>query len=270
MIKQKIVLIAAIVAGVLAFVLSGAYLRGERARLSKGAESLDVVVAAHDLPAGSVLKKDDLLSGSILKRQADSRVIRTTEFREIIGKKLLFSIDRGKAILWTDVDVPLKGEGGLAETITPQMRAVSISVDAVASVSAMVKPNDRVDVLGTFTLPASNGLAEVETVTLTMLQDVTVLAVGQTMAKKMPVPGERTVTAPKAYNTITFEVTPREAELLVFAQSVRGHLTLTLRHPTDVSYLGDLPTVDFEHVRTKLKELNMIRQRDIRHKTEIP
>lgn len=270
MLKQKLVLIAAIAAGVLAFALSGAYLRGERARLLKGVETIEVVVAAHNLPAGSVLKKDDLGRDWISKRQADSRVIRASEFREIVGKKLLFSIDRNKAILWTDVDVPLKGEGGLAETITPQMRAVSISVDAVASVSAMVKPNDRVDVLGTFTLPATNGLADVETVTLTMLQDVSVLAVGQTLAKKMPVPGERVASAPKAYNTITFEVTPREAELLVFAQSVRGHLTLTLRHPTDVSYIGDLPTVDFDHVRSKLKELNLIRQRDIRHKTDIP
>jgi len=110
----------------------------------------------------------------------------------------------------------------------------------------------------------------VETITLTVLQDVTVLATGQALANQIPAPGARGAErAPRSYGAITFEVTPREAELLVFAQTVRGRLTLALRNPADVTFITNPPTINFDHLQKKLPELNMIRQREIRHKKDI-
>jgi Flp pilus assembly protein CpaB len=68
------------------------------------------------------------------------------------------------------------------------------------------------------------------------------------------------------YNTVTFEVTPREAELLVFVENMKGHLTLTLRNPADVSYEMSLPTVDFNMLEQEIPTLNKYRQEIIRHK----
>ena len=266
--KQKWVLIIAIIAGITAFWLTGYYLRIEKNKIMGAARQIYVVVAANDLPAGSVLKNTDLAKDLVFQSAVGDRAVVPESVREIIGKKLLFNISRGNPIQWSDVDAPFRGEAGLADMINPGMRAISISVDSVSSVSSMIKPNDRVDVLGTFTFPTATG--DVETVTLTVLQDVTVLATGQSLARKAAgPPGDRPERAPKGYSTVTFEVTPREAELLVFAQTVKGRLYLALRNPTDMSFITDLPQINFEHLHKKLPELNLIRQRDIRHKKDL-
>ena len=263
--KQKVILLIAIMAGLAAFWLTGRYLRFERERILGGAKRVYVVVAERDLPAGTVLKNVDLAKALVFQSNVGGRAILPESAREIIGKKLLYNIARGDPIQWSDVDVPYKGEAGLAEMINPSMRAISISVDAVASVSAMVKPNDHVDVLGTFSFPSPSAPATVETVTLTVLQDVTVLTTGQTTADK----AGRVDRAPRGYNTVTFEVTPHEAELLVFAQSVKGKLSLALRNPADVTFVTNMPAINFEHLQKQLPNLNIIRQRDIRHKKDI-
>lgn len=267
--KQKWVLIIAIAAGVVAFWLTSNYLQLEKKKILGASRQIYVVVAANDLPAGSMLKNADLAKDLVFQNTVGDRAILPESVREIIGKKLLFNISRGNPIQWSDVDVPFRGEAGLAEMINPGMRAISISVDTVSSVSSMIKPNDRVDVLGTFTFPSATLTGAVETVTLTVLQDVTVLATGQSMARKTPGSDNRPERAVKGYSTVTFEVTSREAELLVFAQTVKGRLCLALRNPSDMSFLTDLPQINFEHLQKKLPELNLIRQRDIRHKKDL-
>lgn len=266
--KQQWVLIIAILAGIAAFWLTGSYLKAEREKIMGLAQRVEIVAAAADLPQGSVLTKEDLGTIEVFKSSVSDQAIYPESFREIIGKKLLFATSRHKPILWSYVDVPFRGDGGLAEMVNKGMRAISIAVDNVSSVSGMIKPNDRVDVLGTFSFPAAASTGEMETVTLTVLQDVTVLATGQQLARKTYRPGDREK-AVKGYATVTFEVTMREAELLVFAQSVKGRLFLALRNPADVSYVNDLPRVNFDHLQKSLPELNLIRQRDIRRKKDI-
>ncbi len=267
--KQKWVLIIAIIAGLAAFWMTGYYLKVEKNRIMGEAQQIYVVVAANDLPAGSVLKASDLAKSLIFKSAVGDRAVLPDAVREIIGKKLMFNISRGNPIQWSDVDAPFRGESGLAEMVNLGMRAISISVDGVSSVSSMIKPNDRVDVLGTFSFPSPSLTGEVETVTLIVLQDVTVLATGQQLARKSPRPGDRPEAQAKGYGTVTFEVTLREAELLVFAQTVKGRLFLALRNSADVSFVNDLPKINFEHLQKKLPELNLIRQRDIRHKKDL-
>jgi pilus assembly protein CpaB len=148
----------------------------------------------------------------------------------------------------------------LASLIQNKMRAISIPVAGSSAVSGMVQPGDYVDILGTFTLPSKKTPGESEIATLTLLQNVTVLATGQKMAKT----AEQKGAAASSYSSITVEVTPREAELLVFAQQLQGRLTMTLRNPSDNSDDRDLPEVNFEHIEKKLPEYNNIRQKDIR------
>lgn len=267
--KQKSILIIAILAGLLAFWLTGQYLRHEQERMQGEAKRVFVIVADHDLPSGSIIKNTDLAKAAVFQSSVGGRAILPESLRDIVGKKMLCNISRGDPIQWSDIDVPTQGTAGLAEMINPSMRAVSIPVDAIASVSGMVKPNDHVDILGTFTFPSATVTGGVETITLTVLQDVTVLATGQALANQIPAPGARTERAPRSYSAITFEVTPREAELLVFAQTVRGRLTLALRNPADVTFIANPPTINFEHLNKKLPELNIIRQREIRHKKDI-
>jgi pilus assembly protein CpaB len=156
---------------------------------------------------------------------------------------------------------------GLAPAIALGMRAVSMPVSADAAVAGLIQPGDRVDILGTFALPARNGVpGELENVTLTVLQDVSVLATGQQLAKAEF--GGR-MGRTRSYSTVTFEVTPREAELLVFAQTVEGELTLTLRNPEDQSFEKEVPEINFEQLESSLPGLNLYRQKEIRHKPDL-
>ncbi len=269
---QILILVFSVLAGLLAFWLTARYI-GEKmkevdrlkAELYAEAEQIPVVVAYRDIPAGTVLRAEDLARKSLFRAAVTENTVLPEDFSMVLGKKLRYRILREEPLLWNYIDMPYQPGTGLAPMINPGLRALSISVNSPSSVSGLVQPNDRVDVLGTFTFPSKTSPGEIETLTLTMLQDVTILATGQQLARAQGARDTR-VRSGGGYNTVTFEVTPREAEMLVFAQTMRGNLTLSLRNPTDVSFERDLPEINFDHIEQHLEDLNLFRQRTIRHK----
>jgi pilus assembly protein CpaB len=122
------------------------------------------------------------------------------------------------------------------------MRAVSISVTEVSVAGGLIQPGDYVDVLGTFQVfnrqtdpnafaaPDSQGAKNL--VTMTVLQNVQVLAVGQsgqngsTSSKVSPTKGQ-----PDA-KTVTLALTPEDAERVTLGQST-GDFTLALHKTGD-------------------------------------
>ncbi len=267
--KDKAILVLAMVIGLLAFWLTNQYLTKARDELYKGAEKIKVVVADRQLPAGTVLRVEDLAQQSEFKSAVGENVVLPEHFNRVLGKRLRYSLKRGEPLWWSYIEMPARGREGLAPMIRTGLRAISISVGGPAAVSGLVQPNDHVDILGTFSFPARDGSGEMERVTLTVLQDVTVYATGRQLANETTLGDTRSPARSGGYNTVTLEVSPREAELLVFAQTVNGQLTLALRNPDDVSYERNLPVIDFEHIEKRLPELNEYRQRQIRHKKEL-
>lgn len=267
--KQKIIPIAAIVVGLLAFVLTSQlltrkldeYNRLYKERIGKLREIM-VVVAARDLPSGSTIGYPDLAQSAIFEEYATDRIIPAADVKLLIGRKIVAPLKAERPILWSDIEGGSPSDQGLAPIVSKGMRAISLSISGAAGVSGMVQPNDRVDVLGTFSFPAKDGKTD-ELVTLTMLQDVTVLAVGQTLSRQSLFRGQQ---RNAGYSTVTIEVTPREAEVLVFAQQIQGRLTLALRNPNDIGFESELPDVNFQHIEKKLPDLNNYRQKNIRRK----
>ena len=103
-----------------------------------------------------------------------------------------------------------------------------------------------------------DGRLQLELVTCTILQNVLVLATGKITAKMA---GRDNAGAPQgAYSTVTLEVTPREAEMLAFAEQIKGRLILTLRNRNDTSSEKELPQVNFDKIRQEMEELNQKRQ----------
>lgn len=77
-------------------------------------------------------------------------------------------------------------------------------------------------------------------VTRTFLQNVKVLAVGAATT-----PEGAVTKANSTYNNVTVEVTPSEAEMLIFAMGQsNGSLNLVLRNPTD-NTVEDLPSINW-------------------------
>lgn len=271
--KQRIVLVVSVVIGLLAFWLTRAYFQAriqsiekERASILASVQQRSVLAAFKDLPAGSVLRKEDLATKPSFERDISQDTVLPDAQDLVAGKKLRAGLMRGQTLLYSYIDLPYRPGSGLAPMINTGLRAVSVSVGGAAAVSGLVQPNDRVDVLGSFMLPSKDNPQQTEAVTLTVLQDVTVLATGQTLGKTMGDFTERARGSAAGYSTITFEVTPREAELLAFVENMKGRLTLSLRNPSDVSFEKDLPEVNFKTVEKELPALNEYRQESIRHK----
>jgi Flp pilus assembly protein CpaB len=71
---------------------------------------------------------------------------------------------------------------------------------------------------------------------------------------------------PASYNTVTLEVTPREAEMLVFAEQIKGRISLALRNPDDIYFEKTLPRVDFQMIQSEIESLNTYRQQQLLRK----
>lgn len=269
--KQRLVLIISVVVGLLAFLMTQSYfhkrlseLEKERDLLRANEKRIEVIAAIREIPAGTVLNKKDLASKMIPGRDVSKNTVLLSDLDRILNKKLKTPMDREETLMWSYVDVPYRPGSGLAPVIPQGRRAISISISGPAGVSGLVQPNDRVDVLGSFSFPSRKDPGKEEWVTMTVLQDVSILATGQTLGKSEL--GDRTRSG-GGYSTVTLDVTLREAELLVFTESMRGHLTLALRNPEDVSYEKNLPEINFSKLEEELPILNSYRQQVIRHKS---
>ena len=263
--KRKIVLAASLISGVVAAVLARFYIAAKDAEVRAMKDAIAsrygeirVVVFNRDLPAGTVLEQGDIGSLKVPALGLRGQAVPEDEWRTVLGRKLLLGHKKKEVLFWADVEGGNPAETGLSADVKKTMRAMSINCSGASSVSSMVKPNDHVDVIGTFDLGGSRGPGSKEQnlVTCTILQNVLVLATGQRTAKSRP--GD----APSSfgYATVTLEVTPREAEMLAFAEQIKGRLTLTLRNRSDVSYEKELPKVDFEMIRGEIEDLNARRQ----------
>lgn len=272
--KNKVILIVSIVIGAAAFLVTSRYLQLKHRQLAElresiyaGARKIPVVAASRNIPKGSVITRDDIGKKEIFEVTAPDRVISTDKASMLLGRKTVFEVSADKPILWSDIEGGALSDMGLSPIVKPGMRAISLSLGGAATVSGMVQPGDRVDVLGTFLMPSPSTPGEMETATLTVLQDVSVLATGRQLAKHQYL--DYRGRSSSGYSTVTLEVTPREAELLVFAEHTKGQLTLSLRNPSDVSFESDLPEINFQHIENELPALNLHRQKYIRHKKQL-
>lgn len=268
--KQNVILIISLVVGILAAVVTNRYFNAKdaevaqlKADIRRSQRFASIVVVKRDLPAGTVLQREDLGVQDYPEGPVRGHAVLLEDAHALIGRQILRLLERGSPVFWSDVEGGQPGTRGLAEDIPQKMRALSITVSGAASVSGMVRPNDRVDVLGTFTFPSARNPTELELVTLTVLQDVTVLATGRETAKTIGATARA-----GSYNAVTLSVTPREAEMLVFVEQIKGRLVLSLRNPSDVSFERDLPRVNFDKIQEEIRTLNLFRQEQLLRKRQ--
>ena len=153
-------------------------------------------------------------------------------------------------------------ETRFSATIEKDKRAMTIPVSTSSAVSYFVEPGSRVDLVGTLQLELSQDIevpvpssirdnfdsdtASVpqllsRSVTKTILQNIKVLAVGRATTR-----GSYLGVADEGYGTITIEVTPLQAEKLIFAMSnIVSELVVLLRNPADDS-VSDIPVVNWK------------------------
>ena len=260
--KRKIVLVASLVAGLLAAVLTRVYLSAKDAEVRDFKNkmldrygTIEVLCFRKEVPSGTVLAKSDLGTRVVPALGMRGQALQVEDLGDVLGRKIVLGHTKGDVLFWSDVEGGNPLATGLSADVKKTMRAVSINCSGAASVSSMVRPNDHVDVIGTFDFDREGG-AKKNFVTCTILQNVLVLATGSRTAKMRA----KDLGLASNYTMVTLEVTPREAEMLAFAEQMKGRLVLSLRNRNDTSYEKELPKVDFEKIQGEIEDLNRKRQ----------
>jgi pilus assembly protein CpaB len=224
MLKGKTPLLIALVLGVLAGLVAYGSIKAREIEVRRGWNLVPVVVAAAEISEGTLLQYEMVAQRPIPEQFVTSSVVKPDSMQYIVNQKVLVPIQTGDPLLWTHFETS-KGFEKLSTIIQKKGRAITIAANEKNAVGGWVRPNDHVDILGSFRDPATQ-----EMVCVTMLQNVIVLATGKitgtTNINLLP-EGART------YSNISLLVLPEEAEILVLAQDM-GALTMALRNPEDI------------------------------------
>jgi len=190
-----------------------------RSQMSDNEQLTEVVVPKQSMSRGEVVTSDKLALREFPKKYLDSNAVTNASFQVALGQRLNFDLDAGKPLLWAHLD------GGLAPTFSGKiengLRALTLRVDEINSISGFLQPKDNVDLMLTYSESGKGRL------TVPFMQNLHVLATGIKTATDKT--GRSSI---QRYNTITVQVSPDNAKRLVLAQDV-GKITATLRHPED-------------------------------------
>ncbi len=184
---------------------------------AKAVQSSKLLVAAHNMEAGALIKDEDLVEAdwpaAIPPGALNSKA-------DIVGRGVVSAIYDKEPVVETRLGA--KGAGaGFAAKIPDGMRAVGVRVNEVVGVAGFVVPGTHVDILVMGNIPNTTD----GTVAKTILQDIEVLSAGQNAQRDAE--GK-----PVLVQVVNLLVTPVQAEILSLASNDMK-IQLVLRNPID-------------------------------------
>jgi Flp pilus assembly protein CpaB len=206
--------------------------------------SLDTVIAAKDIPLGTVVTADMVSKQSILRTSRDPKALGDPSLA--IGKTARKAITAGAQVLSSDFQT---GTGTTTLDVPVGMRGFALEVNQLTGVGNLINVGDTVDVVislagGAFPVvqrtadggfSVVSGLNPLSVKLPLLLEDIQVIGVldapaasttGQAAA---PAASGAPAAAPRltgASRLIVLAVTPAQAEVLVFARDLNPEATL--------------------------------------------
>lgn len=200
-------------------------------RTAPESDTRSVVVAAHDLPRGALLK-----AGMLQVRKVPSGEAPDDGYADVStleGRRLIQSVAAEAPLL--PKHVPKGGDQGLGVAIPPGMRAVTVHLDEYGGIHGVVTTGDRVDVL---VASAARAPGRPDISLRTLLQNVEVLATDRLL-------DDERRNRLKANVTLLVEA-PAVAELSLADQA--GEIRLVLRNPDDSDTIASAGTANAREV----------------------
>lgn len=234
--RQSLLLAAAIGLGSVAAFGARGYISEqialERERLQPRQPMVSIVVAKLDLSRGDAVGPQTMAVREIPRAYLAPGTVLPERFEGFSGARLVAPLRAGEPLMQS----ALEGAdvSTFAAKVAAGVRAFTVVVDEVNSISGMLQPGDRIDLLLSARLPATAAAPQPPEFTRALLQDIKVLATGRQVR---PGGDEK---AARTYGAITVEVTPEQAQRLVVAQR-SGKLTATLRNPQDREPVAQQP-----------------------------
>jgi len=250
-------LLIALALGLLAGATAWAALRARERSVRDRWQTVNVLCAKVEVAEGTELSAEMIAVKEMPAKFVTASFIQadehgSTEQHTPVGQRLLVPLKAGDPILVSHFESAR--ESDFATLISPKGRAVTIDVQEKNAVGLWVRPNDHVDVIGSFRDPETQQLR-----TMTLLQNVVVLATGRITANTTNIAEED-----RRFATVTVLALPEEAEILTLAQEL-GTLTLLLRNPDDLDSQDKRSVVDQKTLFTgdRAGELQQKRYRTI-------
>jgi pilus assembly protein CpaB len=216
-----IILGIGILVALLVSIVSYNFLKSKAQKQFQIQETVDIAIAAIDLPWGTALSSQVLKTAPYLKTSLP--VGYHTSTATLDGRVLIYPVKVNEPIFESSLAPTSIKTGGMAAVVSPNKRAMAVKVDKVVGVSGFIFPGNRVDILVTL-----SGQDVQTAITKTVLENMLVLATGaevQTTGQQQK---------PAAVDVITLEVTPEEGEKLGHA-ATQGKLLLALRNYNDTA-----------------------------------
>jgi len=197
------------------------------------------VVATRHIARGDIVTNDDVRRVEVDIRPSGAEGAIGT----VVGKFAIVDIAAGAPVMSAAIS-PDRSAAGLAVMVPAGYRAIEMRTTDEIAVGNFLRPGDHVDlelVLRETVLPRQTD-AELKTdgnpsESRTVLQDVEVLAVGDTLESVAPSPADNAAgRKPEPPHGVTLAMTPDQINLFTLASSL-GTLHLALRH------LGDPQTI---------------------------
>ena len=245
--RRLILLVASVVLAGVAVFLIKIYLERQaqvveeqtKQELARRQESLSpVLLATRDIPKGATIEPDMLKTEVMLRDYIQPQAVSAPD--RIIGMMTLVPISPGEQITLNKL-ISAKEATGANSTLamaTPiGKRAITISVDNIASLVGMIRPGDYVDVVAAVPIPIQTpqGQQSQQPAVVPLFQNVLVLAVGRELGSVSAAADARYRKAPEGGDIsplITLALSVQEASLITFVQE-QGKVRLILRSPAD-------------------------------------
>jgi pilus assembly protein CpaB len=222
--RSMVLLVAALAMGGLSAFGVKRYIEGQMAEIearSKSGKTMRVLVPKDDLPKGAELSDKAVAVREVPAEWGHSNAITPQQFDRVEHQKLAYPAARGEMLLWSML------EGQRAPSFSARLpnglRAITVQVDEVNSISGMLQPGDKIDLM-------ASARKDNRAVMFPLMQNVTVLATGSQAvpASESKEGGRRT------YSTITLEASPQDAQRVLAAREV-GKIAALLRSPGDTA-----------------------------------
>ena len=256
---NRTALLAALAVALMGIALFGLYMQRFEAEAT-GGEKIAVLMATRDIPIGEPLTRDALAVKRIPEAYIEDRHIHEADLSQVLGVKLSTSVHGGQSVLWTDLATANQERRELSQLLREGMRALTIRASKESSFGGLLRAGDRVDVLLTAQRPGGS-----EEVTVPMLQNVLVLAVGEDTGG----PDQETPRGGRARGReVSLAVTVEQAALLTHAEE-RGDLALILRNPEDLAILEGIPETTATDLMEPAHRRRVQRRRPVEEITRI-
>ena len=247
---NRIAMLASVAVAALGCVLLAVYVR-QFQREARGGDSVELLAMRQNVAVGVPLTEQMLVVRALPENYIEDRQVLASDLPRVLGVRASIDLEANQTLLWTDLATTPRDRSSFSSRIPRGMRAMSVAGVGRRAFSNLMRPGDRVDILLTKAKPGP----EAKVVTLPLLQNLLVLAVGSSFGATDEEP------SPIGSDSVTLLVTIDQASLL--AQARRdGALSLVLRNEDDLEINEGLTETDDSDVLEQEKRAR--RQRRLR------